>query len=152
MSFRPYQPGTSSASPFVPRARPAVDDTVNPFAEEGVYEMPFEDQKIEPANCRRCERLYYQVCRFADRQGRITIRKYSFDAQYVIRGVKEYQLSKDQLRKLVETKGAHQISYHAGYSLSRVDPPAVGDLITAASECTATDYDYSGLAPFREDE
>lgn len=121
----------------------------NPYNEQQDYCTPYDDQCIRPQKTLHTKNLYYQIATYPHRQSHLFhVKKYLFDPSFEQLNEKEYWLSRKQIDKLMKSKPEHQYKTYPVFDLYEIQQPKMAELMVAASDMMASDYDYSGCAPF----
>ena len=128
--------------------RDAPVDQSNPYNINQQYSTPYDDARVQPRRRLHDRRLFYQIARFPNKNQHHHVKKYIFDEQMDNMSMKEYWLTKQQVRILMEKKPAHQYKCYPVYGLKSTPPPTAAELLVAGSLMMAREYDYTGYAPF----
>lgn len=93
--------------------------------------------------------FFYQVASFPDpSMNRYHVRKFVISGNNRFLDVREYRLTKKQLKKFYLEKKPHEFKRYAVYTLEDIGYPLMAEIITSRSDILSQDYNYSGFAPF----
>lgn len=108
------------------------------------------ERNEEPVDLNKVVATFTQVCTFPKHNGRYLIRQYKSNVIDEFISIKDYELSKQQIKDFIDTSKDNTYKCYSTTSLKEINPPNLHDIYVSKSGTMGIlkDSSYTGFAKF----